>query len=83
MKKFMIALLLVGLIVVFSIMGSITRQILPLFIAHYILVLVSWGGWIGYMLKGRYYWWAIFSPTVTILLFLLLEFITGSRNEAI
>jgi hypothetical protein len=62
-------------------MGNLTRQVIPLFLAHIVLVIIAWGGLLLYLFRDRYYWWAIFSPFVTIGLFLLLEFLTGSAHE--
>ena len=56
LKKLLIALATVGAIVTFAVLGNISRQVMPLFIAHVILLLFSWGGLIVYLLRDRYYW---------------------------
>lgn len=81
LKKLFIALGSFLIIVSLGIMGNLTRQIIPLFMAHIILIVVSWGGLIVYLVRDKYYWWIIFSPVVTIGLFLVLEFLTGSGHE--
>ena len=81
LKKLFIALGTFLIIVSLGIMGNLTRQIIPLFMAHIILIIVSWGALIVYLVRDKYYWWVIFSPVVTIGLFLLLEFLTGSGHE--
>ncbi len=81
LKKLFIALGSFLIVVSLGIMGNITRQVIPLFMAHIILIVVSWGGLIVYLVRDRYYWWVIFSPVVTIGLFLLLELLTGSGHE--
>ncbi len=81
LKKLFIALGSFLIIVSLGIMGNLTRQIIPLFMAHIILIVVSWGGLMVYLVKEKYYWWIIFSPVITIGLFLLLEFLTGSGHE--
>ena len=81
LKKLFIALGSFLLIVSLGIMGNITRQVMPLFLAHIVLIIVAWGGLIVYLVRDRYYWWVIFSPLVTIGLFLLLELLTGSGHE--
>ncbi len=81
LKKLFIALGSFLLIVSLGIMGNITRQVMPLFLAHIILIIIAWGGLIVYLVRDRYYWWIIFSPLVTIGLFLLLELLTGSGHE--
>jgi hypothetical protein len=81
LKKLFIALGSFVLIVSLGIMGNLTRQVIPLFLVHIVLVIIAWGGLLLYLLRDRYYWWVIFSPFVTIGLFLLLEFLTGSAHE--
>ena len=81
LKKLFIALMTFGVIVSLAIVGNLTRQVMPIYLAHIMLILVSWGGLIVYLVRDKYYWWIIFSPVVTIGLFLLLELLTGSSHE--
>ena len=81
LKKLLIAITTLAVIIVFSIVGNVTRPVMPIFIAHMMLIIVSWGGLILYLFKEKYYWWVIFSPVVTIALFLVLEFLVGSGSE--
>ncbi len=81
LKKLFIALGSFLLIISLGIMGNLTRQIIPLFMAHIVLIVIAWGGLMVYLVRDRYYWWIIFSPFVTIGLFLLLELLTGSGHE--
>ena len=83
LKKLFIALSSFLFIVSLGVMGNLTRQVIPLFLAHIVLIIGAWGGLLWYLIRGRYYWWIIFSPLVTIGLFLLLEFLTGSGHEGI
>ncbi len=81
LKKLFIALATFGIIISLAVVGNLTRQVMPIFMAHIILILISWGGLIVYLLRDKYYWWIVFSPVVTIGLFLLLEALTGSGHE--
>jgi hypothetical protein len=83
LKKLFIALGSFLLIISLGVMGNLTRQVIPLFMAHIVLIIIAWGGLIVYLVRDRYYWWVIFSPVVTIGLFLLLELLTGSGHEGI
>jgi len=69
------------LIISLGIMGNITRPIIPLFLVHILLVIFAWGGVLYYVLRGRYVWWAVLSPVVTIVLFIALSLLEGSRYE--
>ncbi|MEN8727524.1 MAG: hypothetical protein ABF276_06125 [Sulfurovum sp.] len=83
LKKLFIALITFGIIISLAVVGNLTRQVMPIFLAHIMLIIVSWGGLIVYLVRDKYYWWIIFSPLVTIGLFLLLELLTGSGHEGI
>jgi len=80
-KKLLIIVGSFTLLLSLATIGNLTRQVFPLFVAHIILIIIAWGAVIFYMIKDRYYWWIIFSPFVTIGLFLLLELISGSGHE--
>ncbi len=81
LKKLFISLVTFGVIITLAVLGNLTRQVMPIYLTHLILILLSWGGLIVYLVKDRYYSWLIFSPIVTIGLFLLLEFFAGSGHE--
>ena len=83
LKKLLISLGTVSAIISLGVVGNITRQVFLLFVSHIILIIISWGGLIVYLIRDRYYWWVIFSPLLTIGLFLLLELLRGSGNEGV
>jgi len=62
--------------------GITLRTILPLFVVHYALILFSWVALMYYLWKGRYYWWVFALPALTLLTYLGLNFVQGSRYEA-
>jgi len=80
-KKLLIIVGSFALLLSLATIGNLTRQVFPLFIAHSILIIIAWGAVIVYMIKDKYYWWIVFSPVVTIALFLLLELVSGSGHE--
>ena len=81
LKKLLISLSTFGVIIALAVVGNLTRPVMPLFIAHALLIIGAWGAALVYVFKDKYYWWIVFSPVVTIGLFLLLEFIGGSGHE--
>ena len=81
LKKLFISLGTFILLISLGFMGNITRQVIPLFLAHIILLIGAWGGLLLYVIRDRYYWWLVFSPIITIGHFILLELLTGSGHE--
>lgn len=81
LKKLLISLGTFAAILSLAVVSNLTRQVFSLFIAHIVLIVISWGTLIWYLIRDKYYWWIIFSPVVTIGLFLLLELLTGSGHE--
>jgi len=80
-KRLFIALATFIAIISLGIMGNITRPIIPLFLTHIVLIVFAWVGLLYYLFKKRYLWWLIFSPVVTIVLFIALSLLEGSRYE--
>lgn len=80
-KRLLVAIASFALILSLGIMGNAIRPIIPLFLIHILLTLFAWGGLLYYLLRGRYIWWVIFSPVITIILFILLSLLEGSRYE--
>lgn len=80
-KKLLIGLATFIAILTLGVLGNLTRQVFPIYIAHLLLIIIAWGALIVYLARDKYYWWVLFSPVVTIVLFLLLELLTGSGHE--
>jgi len=81
LKKLLLILATFATILSLAIVGNLTRQIIALFMAHIVLIILAWGALFVYIWKDKYYWTLLFSPLVTIALFLLLELLTGSGHE--
>ncbi len=80
-KKSLLALGTVILLIAFAITGMTLRPILPLFLGHVVLLVVAWLGLLYYLWKGRFLWWIVLLPALTLLLFVVLNFLEGSRYE--
>jgi len=81
LKKLLTALTTFAAIVSLAVVGNVTRPVIPIFMAHLILVIAAWGALIVYLLRDKYYGWVVFSPVVTIGVFLLFELLIGSGHE--
>jgi len=62
-------------------MGLTMRAVLPFFAAHLVLIVLAWGALVYYLYSRRYLWWAFLLPLLTLGLFLLFNYIEGSRYE--
>ena len=80
-KKLLLSLVSFAVIISLAVAGNLTRQVLPIFMAHLVLLVLAWGSLLWYSIRGRYYWWLILSPIITIALFLLMEILMGSGHE--
>ena len=81
LKRLFFSLATFAIIISLAVIGNLARPIMPIFLAHAILIIIAWGTALKYVFTGTYHWWIIFSPILTIILFLVLEFLTGSGHE--
>ncbi|MEA3419968.1 MAG: hypothetical protein U9Q90_11290 [Campylobacterota bacterium] len=77
-KKLLISLGAFGVILTLAGLGNMVRSVVPLFIAHFILIVIAWGALLFYIVRDKFYWQVMFSPVITLLLFVLLERVIGS-----
>lgn len=80
-KKLFTSLGILALLVAFTGAGVLLRVMPPLFYIHFFLIIFAWGGLVVYMIRDKFYWWSIFAPFASILLFLILEEIMGSGHD--
>lgn len=79
-KRAAIAIATFAAIVSLAVAGQITRSVMPIYAAHLMLVISAWGSLVWYLVRGRYYWYIAFSPILTIILFVVMETLTGSGS---
>jgi hypothetical protein len=77
-KKLLVSLGVFGIILTLAGLGNMTRTVVPLFIAHFVLIVFAWAALLFYVAREKFYWQVLFSPAITLLLFLLLERVIGS-----
>ncbi|WP_457606952.1 hypothetical protein [Nitratifractor sp.] len=80
-RKSLIALGSFLLLISFAIMGMTMRAVLPLYLTHLVLIAIGWFALLYYLWRGRYLWWVYWLPALTLLLFVALNFLEGSRYE--
>jgi Na+/phosphate symporter len=80
-KKLLITMASFGFIISMAVVGNITRPIIPLYMAHMILIVIAWMSMFMYVFKNKYCWWWVLAPLFTIGLFFGLEFLGGSAHE--
>jgi len=81
LKKTLIAFGLFIYIFTLFFVGMVTREILPLFVVHIVLIIVAWGSVVWYLIRGRIYPLIYILPLINIALVFVLNFIEGSRYE--
>ncbi len=69
------------LLIALAIMGNITRPVIPFYLMHLVLVVFAWLGLLYYLFRNRFVWWVVFSPAITIVLYVVWSLIAGSRYE--
>ena len=79
-EKLSISLGIFILISIFVGLGNMTRSIIPLFIAHFVFVTISWGGLIVYIIRDKLYLKIIFLPILTLFLYVILVELIGSNG---
>lgn len=81
-KKSIIASIILLYIFAIGYSGGIaTRAIAPLFFLHLLAVVVGYLAFLYYLLKEKLLWYIFFLPIVTIVLYITLNFLDGSRYE--
>jgi len=69
--SFFILLTIIG----FAVVGNVMRSVMPLFLAHIIALILSYGGLIYYVFKDKTQWILWLLPLATILLYLIIAWI--------
>ncbi len=59
--------------------GMITRSIPPLFAVHILVILLSWGATVLYIIRDKLYLWIYALPLLNIALVFALNFLEGAR----
>lgn len=73
MQKLLISLSLLCLLLIFTYATKIMLVYKPLLILHIALVIMGWRGLIRFLIKGEKHFYWIFSPAVSLLLFVIIS----------
>jgi len=79
-KKFVTTLGMFGALWTFAVLGMMIRPVIWLFLIHLVLIIFSWLSIIWYIFRGRYYPYFHLSPLVTLVLYVMGEFLFGSAG---
>lgn len=80
-KKLLFTIASFGFVISMALVGNLTRPIIPLYLTHMILIIVAWASLFMYIFKDKYCWWWIISPSITIVLFLILTWLGGAAHN--
>jgi len=81
-KRTLLSLATLALIVTIAYAGNILRGVMPLYLLHLVLVVVSWLSLILYIFGRRYHWWIYWSPLLLFALYFLMDIVAGARYES-
>jgi hypothetical protein len=73
--SFFALLAIIGLAVV----GNVMRSVMPLFLAHTIALIISYGGLLYYVIRGKTQWLAWILPVLTLVLYVVIAWV-GNRH---
>ncbi len=68
-------------VVSFASLAPMFKPIVLLYVLHLVALGLSWVGMMHYLMTGRVIWWFFAAPIATVLLFVGLSFVDGSRYE--
>jgi hypothetical protein len=74
-KKMLFSFLILGSIIGFSVIGNVMRSVLPLFLAHIIALILSYGGLIYYIFKDKTQWMLWLLPLLTLTFYFIVAWI--------
>jgi len=70
-SKFLIGLLLLGMVVSLGVIGNIMRSTAVLFLMHLVAVVAAYGATLYYMIRGKVVWYILILPIITMIIYLL------------
>lgn len=82
-KSFFLLLILLYIFTIGYSGAILTRAIAPLFFAHIIALVIGYLGFILYLWKDKLLWYLLLLPLLAITIYILLNFLDGSRYEAL
>ena len=74
-KKLIITFLLLWAVITLALVGNVMRSLSVLFILHIIAIIMAYGATVYYVLKGKFIWFALLSPIITMLIYLIFVWI--------
>jgi len=84
LKKLLISVLSFTLLLYLLWVGfRVSIAIFPLKIANIVLGFFAWGSVVYYIVRDRFVWWAVFSPLLVPIVFVIFSLMGGSRYEDI
>ena len=69
--KLFLSLLILGAVVSLGVVGNIMRSTAVLFLMHLVAVLSAYMATLYYMVRGRFVWYIVMLPIVTMMIYLL------------
>jgi putative effector of murein hydrolase len=74
-RKMLFSFLVLGSIIGFAVVGNVMRSVLPLFLAHVIALILSYGGLVYYVFKDKMQWILWLLPLATLAFYLIIAWV--------
>jgi uncharacterized membrane protein len=78
-QKMVFSFFILLTIISFAVIGNVMRSVMPLFLAHVIALIISYGGLIYYIFKDKTQWILWLLPLATLVLYFLIAWI-GNKH---
>ena len=75
LNKMLFSFVILFSIIGFSVVGNVMRSVMPLFLAHVIALIISYGGLIYYVFRDKTQWILWLLPLATLVLYLAVAWI--------
>jgi Na+/H+-dicarboxylate symporter len=74
-QKMVFSFFILLTIISFAVVGNVMRSVMPLFLAHVIALIISYGGLIYYVFKDKTQWILWLLPLATLVFYLVVAWI--------
>ncbi|CAA6810916.1 MAG: Unknown protein [uncultured Sulfurovum sp.] len=75
LKKVIISFVLLWAMITLGVMGTMMLSIKPLYLTHWLAIVIAYIGMMVYILKDKFIWQVLIMPVITMFIYLILTWI--------